>query len=192
MLPSEARIDLDALRANAALALQLAGAREVIAVVKADAYGHGAVDVSRTLVDAGCPRLAVLTVPEGVALRSAGVAVPVLVLAGPRDDAEAEQAVRTGLTPVIHHAESLSRVAAAARTAGERPTAHVEVDTGMRRMGVPPEQAARFLTEVAGCDAVELEGVFTHFSSADQEDLTPSLEQAALFRRLSWPACCSA
>ena len=101
--PCEATIDLAALRANVALARQLAGPRALIAVVKADAYGHGAAAVAHSLVASGCSGLAVLTVPEAVALRDAGIAAPVLVLAGARDDEEALAALAHRLTPVVHN-----------------------------------------------------------------------------------------
>ena len=188
MHPSEARIDLDALRANADLATRLAGSREVIAVVKADAYGHGAIPVARALVDAGCRRLAVHTVQEGVVLRDAGITVPVLVLAGARDASEAARAVARDLTAAIHHRESLDLVVSAARAArasgaaNSRTRVHVEVDTGMHRMGVAASAAAELLREAAGCDALEVEGVFTHFACADEPDLGPSLAQIARFR----------
>jgi alanine racemase len=179
--PCEATIELDALRQNLALAQRLAGRREVIAVVKADAYGHGVVNVAKALLSAGCPRLAVLTVPEGEVLRAAQIDAPVLVLAGARNDDEARVAAGLGLTPVVHDRAGLARLEAAATS--EKPiAAHVEVDTGMNRMGVPPAQAVQLLAAVARSAAVELEGVFTHFSHADEPDLDPSLEQLARFR----------
>lgn len=184
MHPAEARIDLAALRANAALAGRLAGTRELIGVVKADAYGHGAVAVAETLVAAGVGRLAVLTVPEAVVLREASIAVPLLVLAGARNRAEADTALARRLTTVVHHTQSLDRIVHAARAAGARATVHVEVDTGMHRMGVPREEAPAFLREVADRAELELEGVFTHFARADEADLAPSLEQARRFREV--------
>ncbi len=87
--PTWAAIDLEAVRANFALATRLAAGRAVIAVVKADAYGHGAACVARALAQAGCRRLAVLTLDEAAALRAAGVELPVLVLGGVHDASEA-------------------------------------------------------------------------------------------------------
>jgi alanine racemase len=178
--PTRAIIHLNAIRANFALARKLAGAREVIAVVKADAYGHGAVPVARTLVAAGCRRLAVASLPEAAALREAGVGIPILVLGGV--PAPAEEALALDLTPVIHHPGDLSAAAGAARASGRRWPVQVEIDTGMRRMGVPPEQAAGLIEAVAKEPALRLEGVFTHFARADEPDLAPSLEQLAVFR----------
>ncbi len=178
--PTRATIHLKAIRANFALARKLAGAREVIAVVKADAYGHGAVPVARTLVAAGCRRLAVANFSEAAVLREAGVGLPILVLAGV--PAQAEQALALALTPVIHHPGDLAAARDAARASGRRWAVQVEIDTGMRRMGVAPEQAAGLVEAVAGEPALRLEGVFSHFARADEPDLAPSLEQLALFR----------
>lgn len=182
--PCEATIDLDALRANAAQAMRLAGRRELIAVVKADAYGHGALVVARSLLASGCSRLAVLTVSEAVALREAGIGAPILVLAGARDGDEAEASVQHRLTPVVHHPESLERVAVAAGRAGASVPVHVEVDTGMQRMGVPRGDASRFLCEVSQRPGVFLEGAFTHFARADEPDLGACFEQIAHFREV--------
>ena len=112
--PTVACIRLPAVRANFEFAARLARGREVIAVVKADGYGHGAVPVARALVEAGCRRLAVLTVAEAAALRDAGVGTPILVLGGVHDAAEAREAVTRDLVPVIHHAGHAQLLAACA------------------------------------------------------------------------------
>ncbi len=178
--PTRATIHLGAIRANFAHARRLAGAREVIAVVKADAYGHGAAPVARELAAAGCRRLAVASLEEGVGLREAGVGLPILVLGGVQ--AGAEQALARDLTPVVHHAGQLEAVTRAARARGVRWPVQVEIDTGMRRMGVAPEQAADMLEAVTREPALALEGVFTHFARADEPDLAPSLEQLSVLR----------
>jgi alanine racemase len=176
--PTVATIHLGAIRANYAETCRRAAGRDVIAVVKADAYGHGAAPVARALVLAGCRRLAVATVDEGLELRGAGVAAPILVLGGVGDGAHA--AARAGLTPVVHHRGHVERLRKVASP--EAPIAvHVEVDTGMRRMGAPPEEAVELLAAVAAEPALALEGVYSHFARADERDPGPSLEQAALF-----------
>jgi alanine racemase len=183
--PTLAVVDLDAVRANFAEARRCAEGRSLIAVVKADAYGHGATWVARTLREAGCERLAVLSVEEGCALREAGLELPILVLGGVHRDCE--PALEHGLTLVLHHAGHLERLAKLARRRLEAdgPLAvHVEVDTGMRRMGVPPEEAEALLVGVAEEPALLLEGVYTHLARADEPDLGPSLEQLADFRRV--------
>ena len=147
--PAVARIDLGALVANYALARRLAGHRSVIAVVKADAYGHGAVRVARVLARAGCERLAVARVGEAAELRDAAVALPILVLCGVQDAEEARAALALGATPVVHHEGHLALLRDAARRRGARAAVHVEVDTGMHRLGVSSESAAGFLASVA-------------------------------------------
>lgn len=179
--PTQASIDLEALRANFAQARRLAAGRAVIAVVKADAYGHGAPAVSRALVAAGAERLAVALLSEAAQLRSAGVAVPLLVLGGVHDAAEAEDALALHAIPVVHHAGQLALLARAAAERGVRVPVHVEIDTGMRRMGVPAAGAADFLARLAAEPAVALQGVFTHLARADEEDGDASLEQLAAF-----------
>jgi alanine racemase len=180
---SEATIDHAALRQNVAQAEKLAGGRALIGVVKADAYGHGAVSVARTLVEAGCRQLAVVSVEEAVALRDAGLVAPsILVLSGLHNGAEAEEAARRSLTPVLHDEATRHLAAEASRFLGAPIAVHVEVDTGMSRMGVPPEQAVEFLAGIAAAPELDLEGVFTHFSRADEVDLEPCFEQLAVFR----------
>jgi alanine racemase len=178
--PTRAIVHLAAIRANFARTRRLAGEREVIAVVKADAYGHGAVAVARALAQAGCRRLAVASFEEAVQLRDAGLRLPILLLGGVQE--RARDALALGLTPVLHHRGQLEALAKAARERAVRWPVQVEIDTGMRRMGVPPESAVDFLAALAGEPALALEGVYTHFARADEADLAPSLEQLAQFR----------
>lgn len=183
--PTEAQIDLAALRANYAMACRFARGRDVIAVVKTDAYGHGAVMVTRALVEAGCPRVATATVDEGVALRDAGLGVPILVLGGVHGTEEAAEAVARGLTPVLHGRSQLAALTEALRGSGESALpVQVEIDTGMRRMGVAPDDAVALLTTVASQPALRIEGVYTHLACADEPDLEPSREQLSLFVQL--------
>ena len=182
--PAVARINLSALVANYALARRLAGPRSVIAVVKADAYGHGAVRVARVLARAGCERLAVARVGEAAELRDAAVTLPILVLCGVLDAEEARAALALGATPVVHHEGHVRLLAEAAHRRGARAAVHVEVDTGMRRLGVSAETAAGFLARVASDPDLRLEGVFTHLARADEDDLGPSVEQLQALRRI--------
>ncbi len=179
--PTTASIDLGALAANFAEAQRLAGNRQVIAVVKADAYGHGAVPVARRLVACGCARLAVATLAEAAELRAARVELPILLLGGVHDAAEAADAVALDATAALQRADD---VALLARAAGERGTplrVQVEVDTGMRRMGVPPEDAPRLLEDVVRQRNLVLDGIYTHLACADEPDLGSTRAQLALF-----------
>lgn len=188
---SEVRIDLEALAHNFSVAREAASGADVIAVLKADAYGHGAVPAARCLLERGCRKLAVLSLSEAQALRDAGIDAPILFLAGPQSSDEAQAAVGAGLTPVLHHLDQLEWMTRAARPAPSRVPVQVEVDTGMRRMGVAPEQAAAFFMTLLAQDELKLEGVFTHLARADEALPGPSLEQIdafeAILRRLPAP-----
>ena len=179
--PTTARIDLAALAHNYAEAVRLAGARRVIGVVKADAYGHGAVPVARRLVAAGCARLAVATVAEAAELRAAAVRVPLLLLGGIHDAAEADDTVSLGLTPAVQHAGHVPLLARAARERGER----LEVDTGRARMGVAPEDVAALAAAIAREPQLALVGLYTHLACADEDDLAHTRRQLALFQEVS-------
>lgn len=182
--PTLASIDQDALAHNFAEAKRLAGSREVIAVVKADAYGHGAAPVARRLASAGCRHFAVATVAEAAELRAAALEQPILVLGGVHDAGEADEAVALGVTPVIQHAGHLPLLRKAAAERSRAIEVQVEVDTGMGRMGISPEEAPTLLEAIAREKSLALTGVYTHLACADESDLAPSLRQLALFREV--------
>jgi alanine racemase len=179
--PTLASIDEGALAQNFAAAQQLAGAREVIAVVKADAYGHGAVPVARRLAAAGCRSFAVVTVEEAAQLRAAGTGQTILVLGGVHDAGEADEAVALGVTPVVQHAGHPALLRKAAAERGGPVAVHVEVDTGMARMGISPEEAPSLIEALARDRAFVLDGVYTHLGTADERDLGQTRRQLALF-----------
>lgn len=178
--PVWAWIDHAALRHNAARAIRLASGREVIAVVKADGYGHGAVRVARTLVEAGVPRLAVVSLAEGAALRAAGLDAPILVFGGLESAEEGRAAARLALTPVLQDAAGLA-CAAAAGSASDPLSVELEVDTGMRRMGVPAGELAALFAAATACGEVAVEGLFSHLARADERDPAASRGQAETF-----------
>ena len=176
--PIWAWIDLDALRHNAQRAIDCADGRTVIGVVKADGYGHGAADIARGLMAEGVGRLAVVSVAEGSALRRAGIVAPVLLLGGIDNAAGAERALKWGLTPVLHDQRGFEL----ARTIGRSDSplsVEVELDTGMRRMGLDQAAARALLARIAEAPQLSLSGVFTHLARADESDLQPSREQVA-------------
>jgi alanine racemase len=126
----------------------------------------------------------VVTVDEAVALRDAALDFPqILVLSGLHSRAEAEEAGARRLTPVVHTDEGLALATEAGRLLGSPISVEVEVDTGMSRMGVAPESAVDFMVRVAATPELDLSGVFTHFSRADEVDLKPCFEQLSSFRR---------
>jgi alanine racemase len=176
--PTVAVVDLDAVRHNAAV-LRPESA-ELIAIVKADAYGHGAVPVARAATSAGATRLGVALVEEGVELRAAGLEVPILTLTEFPPGSEGE-ALRAGLTPTLYTTEALGRLLAA--SGGHPVAAQVKVDTGMHRVGVAWERAAPFVAEVVRA-GVALDGVWTHLADAEVPDDPFTGVQLERFRRV--------
>lgn len=175
-------VDLDAIRSNVGLARERAEGRECIAVVKADAYGHGALPVAREVLAAGASQLAVVTPDEAAELRSGGIAAPILVLGGPRSPGEAQAIVEARATGVLHHEAAIGWMADAARSAGRAAAVQIEVDTGMRRMGVSEAEAASFAERVGNERELSLQGVYTHFARADDESASYAIEQCERFR----------
>ena len=164
--PARARVDLDRLDANYAAIARYAG-RPVMPVVKADAYGHGAGVVGRRLESRGAPMLAVAYPEEGVALREAGVAVPIVVLAG-FSAGQVGLLRERRLTPVVATPGNLGLVTSAARAAWSGVEVHLKVDTGMTRLGLSPADAETAALRLADA-GVSVVGLMTHLASADEE-----------------------
>ncbi len=165
--PTVAEIRLSALRHNFhALRSLLPERTGVIAVVKANAYGHGAVPAGVALEAEGARMLAVATVEEGIELRQGGVRVPILVF-GEVDPAAAEEAHANSLSAVLFDRRQAADLARVAEKAGRPFPVHVKVDTGMGRVGFLPRQAIDFLDELRTIRSLRLEGWMTHLSSAD-------------------------
>lgn len=179
--PTRAEIDLGALRQNLAAVRALAPRAEVLAVVKANGYGHGAVLVARALEREGVRFLGVALVEEGLELRSAGVKAPILVLSGAYEGGY-ELMVEHDLVPTVFRPEHLEGYARAARRAGRRVKAHVKVDTGMGRVGLLEGELGPFLDVAARCPEVELEGLLSHFANADLADPAFTQEQVRRFK----------
>ena len=164
--PTWIEVDLAAIAANVASLCALSAPASVCAVVKADGYGHGAVEVARAAAGAGASMLAVATVEEGVQLRDAGVTGPVLVLSEP-PVADMGDVVAHDLTPTVYTAEGIGAVAGAAEAADRRRPVHLKVDTGMHRVGARADQVLELAEQVVAHASVDLEGLFTHFAVAD-------------------------
>jgi alanine racemase len=175
--PTHAVVDLDALARNVrALAGRLPAGVGVLPVVKADAYGHGARPVARRLVEEGVPMLAVAVVEEGMELRGAAIATPILVMGwiGPE---QLDALVIHGLTPNVHSPEQLKELIDFAGSKDVRLPVHLKLDTGMTRLGILPQQLSdsmELLRHAGG--RILLEGVFQNFASADEAG---SLQTAA-------------
>jgi alanine racemase len=156
----------------------LAPATEIMGVVKADAYGHGAVTVARTLLRHGVGYFGVAWVSEADELRRNGITAPILVLSEP-DVQYIPKIVEQQLVQTVYRE---SFVEALSRTAGKQTVkVHIKVDTGMNRIGVAPEQLPRLLEKIKKLKNIEIEGLFTHFSCADQKDNPLNKKQIRLF-----------
>jgi alanine racemase len=179
--PTVAEIDLDAIRHN--VRLLKPETSELMAVVKANGYGHGATPVARAAVQAGATWLGVALVEEGLRLREEGIQAPILVLSELPPGSE-EEALRATLTPTLYTAAGLRGVVSAAASLGLRPVGHVKVDTGMHRVGVAPDHATAYVR--AALDAgVHLEGLWTHFAVSDDPSDGFTRVQLARFLEVS-------
>ncbi|MBV9157585.1 MAG: alanine racemase [Acidobacteriaceae bacterium] len=156
---------------------------EVMPVVKADAYRHGAIEVSRTLEQQGARWLAVSNTEEGVALRDAGIQARILVMADFLPFTR-EAMLAYNLTPVIHSLEDLRELHRLAVARGERCRYHLKIDTGMGRLGVCSD-AASLGEAILSAKHIELEGLMTHFASAANYQTTQTDDQIALFDKLA-------
>ena len=183
--PTWGEVDLGAVRANTRRLAALADPAALLAVVKADGYGHGAVPVARAALDAGASWLGVALVEEGTALRAAGLDAPVLVLSEP-PAAAAGHVVDTRLTPVVYTEpgiEALAKVVAD-RAADDPLPVHLKVDTGMHRVGCSPDDAPNLVAAVQARPELRLEGICTHFAVADEPERPETRAQLEEFGRL--------
>ncbi|MBU0514001.1 MAG: alanine racemase [Proteobacteria bacterium] len=178
---TRAVIDLGAIAHNVGQVRRAIGPdRGLMAVVKADGYGHGAPQVARTALDSGATCLGVALPEEGAALRRAGIEAPIVVLGLIRPE-EAAKTLAAGLEQAVDSldlAEALSRVAG--RTGG-RARVHLKVDTGMGRIGVPPREAVPLLRTLRATPSLEVAGIFSHLSSADEADKSYTRRQVDAF-----------
>lgn len=176
-----AEIDLEAIRKNVRSFVQHVGSTvQVMGVVKANAYGHGAVPVARAALEAGATRLAVHRLTEGIELRQAGIDAPVLVM-GYTPPAGASAFVEWNLTPSTITPEFVQALSTQAAAQGKMIPVHVKVDTGMSRYGLLPAEVVPFLQTVRALPGILVEGLFTHFATADAGDQTWVRQQIADF-----------
>jgi len=182
--PTWAEVDLAAVRHNARLLRAVVAPAALCAVVKADAYGHGAVPVARAALDGGATWLGVALVEEGVTLREAGIEAPVLVLSEPTADAMGEVVAR-GLTPTVYTAEGVAAAARAAAAARSSLAVHVKVDTGMHRVGADATDLVALVRSVEASPVLHFAALWSHLAVADEvgdEDRAFTAEQ---LRRLA-------
>jgi alanine racemase len=181
MRPAWVEVDVGAIRANVGAIDAFVGTRTgVLAVVKADAYGHGLIPAAQAALAGGAAMLGV-AIPEEVArLREAGITAPTLIMGCSYPD-QAQDIVALDASAVVSYPAAAQALADAARARGTRVRLHVKVNTGMGRVGVRWNEAVAFIRQVAALPGVELEGVMTHFATADYEDQTSARTQLERF-----------
>lgn len=148
--------------------------------MKANAYGHGAVEVSRELERLGVDYLGVAILPEGIELRNAGVSKPILLLNG-IFHGEVESVLKYNLTPVIYSIDTAIEISSEAAKAGKTVPVHVKIDTGMRRLGVLPGDVEQFFGRLKDMKNIRVEGLLSHFSTADSKEREFMDEQVRTF-----------
>lgn len=177
--PTEARIDVHALMHNLREARRSATRSRVMAVVKADAYGHGAAIAAKAFLQAGADWLGVALVEEGLALRNVDVTAPILVLGGQYTDYGL--LLQHRMTPLVYRAEMIDALAAAARARGVVGEAHLKLDTGMGRIGALPHELPALIEHLRGRPEVRIAGLCSHFANADLHDPTATRVALELF-----------
>lgn len=174
-------IDTAAIRHNTAAVHEFVGPGvQVMAVVKADGYGHGAALCARAALAGGATWLGVSSAAEGAELRAAGIDAPTLVL-GCGLPEQAAETVTHGLTQTLATEEMARALSQAALDAGRVVDVHIKVDTGMGRIGVRPQEALAFAQLVAMLPGLRIGGVYSHLATADEQDPTYAMAQAQLF-----------
>ena len=181
--PHRAWVEVDhaAIRSNLATVRRLAGDAQVIAVVKANAYGHGAVPVARTLVGAGAERLAVATVDEGAELRADGIGVPIVLLWG-IGPGEAPSVVEHELEPIVYDEPTVALLEGAAASAGVRVGVHLKVDSGLGRQGADPDDALSLASLVARSPHLVLTGTMSHLAVPGEDEAYTEVQRLRLAR----------
>ncbi len=181
--PTFAVIDLDALATNYQTIREYVGPDvKIMSVVKANGYGHGAIPVAETVLANGADFVAVATVDEGAQLRKAGINADILVL-GPMGAAEKDRAVGMGMSIVMSDVPFAKGLARTVRMHQRKEPikVHLKIDTGMRRFGVPPETVVDAAKLITSFPELKLEGLMTHFASADEPDTSSVHEQVRIF-----------
>lgn len=177
-----AEVDLDAYAHNIGVMKAVAGSADVWAVVKANAYGHGAVPIARAAIAAGATGLCVAITDEGIELREAGLDAPILVFSE-QPVSELDRLVASRLVPTVYNEAYVDALASAVRSANAgRLDVHLKIDTGMHRVGVEPTRASALVEHIKkNGDVLRLAGVYTHFAAADVPDHVANVRQSATF-----------
>ena len=181
--PHRAWVEVDhgLIRSNLAVVRRMARDARVIGVVKANAYGHGAVEVARTLVGDGVERIAVATIDEAAELRAAGITAPILLLWGVGSP-EAASVAELDLEPVVYDELGIELLEAAAARADTRIGVHLEVDTGLGRQGATPDDAVQLATRIARSARLAISGTMSHLAVPGEDDAYTEVQALRLAR----------
>ncbi len=171
-------IDLTAIKTNVAVLVKQAGRAELWATVKANGYGHGAVEVARTALSAGARGLCVALADEAHQLRQAKIVAPILIVSE-QPEVAFEQMLRDEVVATVYNEATINSYAAVAARLGVVGTVHLKVDTGMHRVGVPVASAMARVEQIIAAKSLQLDGVYTHFAAAD----LPSHDETAKQQR---------
>ena len=183
MRPTVAEIDLSAISFNIRAIREKVFPAQVMAVVKADAYGHGAVPVAKEALKSGAAYLGVALVEEGIELRDAGIQAPILIFGGALEE-QLPLFVKYNLEPTIYTIECARYLSQIADNENKQIPLHVKVDTGMGRVGVPHAEAVAFVESISQLPGIEVKGLYTHFSTSDERDKSYSHLQFARFEEI--------
>jgi len=180
--PTYATVDLSALTHNLTqLRGILSPGCEIMAVVKANAYGHGAVEISRSLITEGVVRVAVVSLDEGIALRAAGITIPIVIL-GPLFPEQIRDVIAHRLTPVISDRSLLPTLAQATASLATTYPIHLKVETGMGRLGLATDELLNLIDSGQLPASLRIEGLMTHFADADGPTTGQTEQQLTLFQ----------
>lgn len=179
--PTWAEIDLNNLEHNMKEIAKLCKGKEIIAVLKADAYGHGALDVATTLIKGGATKLGVAVITEALELRDSGIDTPIVIL-GYTPLSFAQKLIINDIEQTVYTYECAAELSKEAQSLNKRVKIHVAVDTGMGRIGfLPTEQGLDEIEALSKLPNVDIEAIFTHFATADETDKSYTLEQIEKF-----------
>ncbi|MEW5806313.1 MAG: alanine racemase [Acidobacteriota bacterium] len=178
--PTWAEIDLDSLIFNVKLIQRKVGRSRIFPVIKASAYGHGTVEVCSALEKFNFDYLCVALLEEAIELRKAGFRLPLLIL-GPLEKYQLEDAIRFRLTPSAYRMDILEEIEKVASKSKRRISFHVKIDTGMGRLGFLPREAESIAAMIKRFRFARLEGVFSNFSSADEPSKSATKDQLKVF-----------
>lgn len=182
--PTRVEVDLDAVVYNLRqIRLRVGENVEIMAVVKADAYGHGALEVAKAAISGSAKWLGVANVEEGMELREGGIKNPILVL-GLSFPEEDELAIKYELSQTVCTLEFARNLSIQARKIGKPAKVHVKIDTGMGRIGVISEKAVDFIKRLLALEGIKLEGIFSHFAQAEEKNGEFTLKQIQKFNRV--------